>query len=63
MSIVTHCGGLPNDADCSYCLDTYECRLLREAICRGCVREHLCPTEVKRKKVEAGVCRGREMRE
>jgi len=35
-----------------YCLDTYECRLMQEA---------MCPAEFKRKMAEAGVCRGREL--
>ena len=61
--IVTHCGAIPNDADCSYCLDSYECRLMREAICKGCIREFLCPAEFKGKRAEEGQCQGRELRE
>jgi len=48
----TLCGITPNEADCMYCLDTYECRLMQEA---------MCPAEFKRKMAEAGVCRGREL--
>lgn len=61
MTTVTLCQRPPSDPDCGYCLDTYECRLLREAICRGCVREGMCPAEFKRKMAEAGMCRGREL--
>jgi len=26
----TLCGKIPNEADCSYCLDSYECNLLQK---------------------------------
>jgi hypothetical protein len=60
VSIVTPCGSETNDANCGYCLDTYECGLLREALCQGCMRT-CCPAEFKRKMQEKGGCRGREM--
>ena len=62
MTPITPCGAVPNDADCSYCLEIHECRLMRESICKGCLREFLCPAEFKRKRVEQGMCRGRELR-
>lgn len=61
MTIYTLCGHEPNEPDCGYCLDTYECRLMREAICQGCIRT-CCSAEFKRKRVEQGMCRGRELR-
>ena len=61
--IITLCGSVPNDCDCEYCLNGYECRLEREKICTGCLREGMCPAEFKRKRAEEGYCRGREMRE
>jgi hypothetical protein len=59
--IYTLCGAQVNEANCGYCLDTYECRLMREAICKGCIREFLCPVGYKAARVEAGMCRGREL--
>lgn len=59
--IVTPCGRLPNDSDCMMCLRMQDCREAREAICRGCTREYICPLTFKRKRAEAGECRGREM--
>lgn len=61
MTIVTLCGSRPNDCDCGYCLKMRDCREAREAICRGCTREYLCPLTFKRKRAEEGCCRGREM--
>lgn len=61
MTIYTLCGHQPNEPDCRYCLDTYECRLMREAICKGCLREGMCPVGYKAARVEAGWCRGREL--
>ena len=61
--IVTLCGARPNDCDCGYCLRMQECQEAREAICRGCTREYLCPLTFKRKRAEAGECKGREMRQ
>jgi hypothetical protein len=60
--IVTLCGAPTNDSDCGFCLQSKDCREVREAICRGCMREDKCPAEYKRDKVDAGQCRGREMK-
>ena len=63
--IVTPCGALPNDCDCSYCLKMAECKEARAAICRGCVREHkeMCSRRFRQGRIEEGYCRGRELRE
>ena len=65
MTIVTLCGRHPNDSDCMMCLQGRDCREAREAICRGCVREHkeMCSRRFRQRKIEDGQCRGREMRE
>jgi len=59
--IVTLCGNPTNDADCSYCLQSKDCREVRETICRGCIREGKCPEDFRHKKVSDGMCRGREL--
>ena len=62
--IFTPCGDLPNDADCMCCLQMQDCREARESICRGCIREHkeICSRRFRQRKIEAGQCRGREIR-
>jgi len=61
MSIVTPCGNPVNEADCGYCLKIKDCREACEQICRGCIREGICPAGYKHTCAEGGVCRGREL--
>lgn len=63
MTCITPCKKSTSDAGyCRYCLQIRECKELREAICRGCLRESTCPGEFKHKRAAAGCCYGREMR-
>ena len=59
--IVTLCGNPVTEADCGYCLQSKDCREVRETICRGCIREGKCPEDFRHKKVSDGMCRGREL--
>jgi len=61
MSIVTLCGASREDADCGRCLKIRECEEAREAICRDCIREGMCPAGYKHTVRKAGMCRGREL--